>query len=65
MHEEDAKRFEKEKKEIAEIIGTNPNNIGVRVKRIKTKLKTFLKKGTPGVPRSGGKLSLLSCLLSP
>ncbi len=33
---------EKAYKEIAEIIGTNPNNIGVRVKRIKTKLKTLL-----------------------
>lgn len=28
--------------EIASIIGTNPNNIGVRVKRIKTKLKELL-----------------------
>jgi len=28
--------------EIAEIIGTNPNNIGVRVKRIKTRLKKIL-----------------------
>jgi RNA polymerase sigma-70 factor (ECF subfamily) len=33
---------EKPYKEIAEIIGTNPNNIGVRVKRIKTKLKELL-----------------------
>ena len=30
---------EKSQKEIADIIGTNPNNIGVRVKRIKMKLK--------------------------
>tara|TARA_R110002126_G_C10464295_1_gene500575 strand:- start:21 stop:341 length:321 start_codon:yes stop_codon:yes gene_type:complete len=29
---------EKSQKEIAEIIGTNPNNIGVRVKRIKNRL---------------------------
>ena len=29
-------------KEIAEIIGTNPNNIGVRVKRIKTRLKKLM-----------------------
>ena len=28
--------------EIASVIGTNPNNIGVRVKRIKTKLKELL-----------------------
>ncbi|MEX1384106.1 RNA polymerase sigma factor [Lutibacter sp.] len=33
---------EKSQKEIAEIIGTNPNNIGVRVKRIKMKLKKIL-----------------------
>ena len=33
---------EKSYKEIAEIIGTNPNNIGVRVKRIKTRLKKIL-----------------------
>jgi RNA polymerase sigma-70 factor (ECF subfamily) len=33
---------EKPYKEIAEIIGTNPNNIGVRVKRIKTRLKKIL-----------------------
>jgi len=33
---------EKQYKEIAEIIGTNPNNIGVRVKRIKTRLKKIL-----------------------
>jgi RNA polymerase sigma-70 factor (ECF subfamily) len=33
---------EKPYKEIAEIIGTNPNNIGVRIKRIKTKLKILL-----------------------
>ncbi len=33
---------EKSYKEIAEIIGTNANNIGVRVKRIKQRLKTLL-----------------------
>jgi len=33
---------EKSYQEIADIIGTNPNNIGVRVKRIKTKLKKIL-----------------------
>ncbi len=33
---------EKSYKEIAEIIGTNPNNIGVRIKRIKEKLKKIL-----------------------
>jgi len=33
---------EKSQKEIAEIIGTNPNNIGVRVKRIKMRLKKIL-----------------------
>ena len=33
---------EKSQKEIAEIIGTNPNNIGVRVKRIKIRLKKIL-----------------------
>ena len=33
---------EKTYKEIAEIIGTNPNNIGVRVKRIKNRLKKIL-----------------------
>lgn len=33
---------EKPYQEIAEIIGTNPNNIGVRVKRIKTRLKKLL-----------------------
>ena len=33
---------EKSQKEIAEIIGTNPNNIGVRVKRIKTRLKKIV-----------------------
>lgn len=33
---------EKPYQEIAEIIGTNPNNIGVRVKRIKTRLKKIL-----------------------
>lgn len=33
---------EKSYKEIADIIGTNPNNIGVRVKRIKMRLKILL-----------------------
>lgn len=33
---------EKPYQEIAEIIGTNPNNIGVRVKRIKNRLKILL-----------------------
>ena len=33
---------EKPYQEIAEIIGTNPNNIGVRVKRIKDRLKKIL-----------------------
>jgi len=33
---------EKPSKEIAEIIGTTPNNIGVRVNRIKEKLKKLL-----------------------
>jgi RNA polymerase sigma-70 factor (ECF subfamily) len=33
---------EKPYKEIADIIGTNPNNIGVRIKRIKTRLKKIL-----------------------
>lgn len=33
---------EKPYQEIADIIGTNPNNIGVRIKRIKTKLKQLL-----------------------
>tara|TARA_B100000795_G_C22552583_1_gene343077 strand:+ start:90 stop:581 length:492 start_codon:yes stop_codon:yes gene_type:complete len=33
---------EKSYHEIADIIGTNPNNIGVRVTRIKTKLKKLL-----------------------
>jgi RNA polymerase sigma-70 factor (ECF subfamily) len=33
---------EKSQKEIAEIIGTNPNNIGVRIKRIKERLKKIL-----------------------
>lgn len=33
---------EKTYQEIADIIGTNPNNIGVRVKRIKTRLKKLL-----------------------
>lgn len=31
---------EKSYQEIADIIGTNPNNIGVRIKRIKERLKT-------------------------
>lgn len=33
---------EKSYQEIADIIGTNPNNIGVRVKRIKIRLKKLL-----------------------
>lgn len=33
---------EKSQKEIADIIGTNSNNIGVRVKRIKDRLKKIL-----------------------
>ena len=33
---------EKPYQEIAEIIGTNPNNIGVRIKRIKERLKKIL-----------------------
>jgi RNA polymerase sigma-70 factor (ECF subfamily) len=33
---------EKPYKEIANIIGTNPNNIGVRIKRVKIKLKNLL-----------------------
>ncbi|MGB4842870.1 MAG: sigma-70 family RNA polymerase sigma factor [Ferruginibacter sp.] len=33
---------EKPNKEIAEIIGTNPNNIGVRINRIKERLKKLL-----------------------
>ena len=33
---------EKSYKEIAEITGTNPNNIGVRIKRIKGRLKKIL-----------------------
>ena len=33
---------EKKYHEIAEIIGTNTNNIGVRIKRIKTRLKKLL-----------------------
>ena len=33
---------EKSYQEIADIIGTNPNNIGVRVKRIKMRLKKIL-----------------------
>ena len=33
---------EKSHQEIAEIIGTNPNNIGVRIKRIKERLKKLL-----------------------
>lgn len=35
---------EKPHKEIASIIGTNENNIGVRIKRIKTRLNTILNK---------------------
>jgi len=34
---------EKSYQEIADIIGTNPNNIGVRIKRIKERLKKILK----------------------
>lgn len=34
---------EKSYQEIADIIGTNPNNIGVRIKRIKERLKKLLK----------------------
>jgi RNA polymerase sigma-70 factor (ECF subfamily) len=33
---------EKPNKEIADIIGTNPNNIGVRINRIKERLKKLL-----------------------
>ena len=33
---------EKSYQEIAEIIGTNPNNIGVRIKRIKERLRKLL-----------------------
>ena len=33
---------EKSYQEIADIIGTNPNNIGVRIKRIKERLKKRL-----------------------
>ncbi|PTM03510.1 MAG: RNA polymerase [Bacteroidetes bacterium] len=33
---------EKSYREISEIIGTNPNNIGVRIKRIKERLKKIL-----------------------
>jgi RNA polymerase sigma-70 factor (ECF subfamily) len=33
---------EKSYQEIAEIIGTNPNNIGVRISRIKERLKKLL-----------------------
>jgi RNA polymerase sigma-70 factor (ECF subfamily) len=33
---------EKSYQEIADIIGTNPNNIGVRIKRIKVRLKKIL-----------------------
>jgi RNA polymerase sigma-70 factor (ECF subfamily) len=33
---------EKSYQEIADIIGTNPNNIGVRIQRIKTRLKKIL-----------------------
>lgn len=32
---------EKSYQEIADIIGTNPNNIGVRIKRIKERLKNY------------------------
>ena len=34
---------EKSYQEIAEIMGTNPNNIGVRIKRIKDRLKKLIK----------------------
>ena len=34
---------EKSYQDIADIIGTNPNNIGVRIKRIKERLKKLLK----------------------
>jgi RNA polymerase sigma-70 factor (ECF subfamily) len=34
---------EKSYQEIADIIGTNPNNIGVRIKRIKERLEKLLK----------------------
>jgi RNA polymerase sigma-70 factor (ECF subfamily) len=33
---------EKSYQEIAEIIGPNPNNVGVRIKRIKERLKKIL-----------------------
>jgi RNA polymerase sigma-70 factor (ECF subfamily) len=33
---------EKSYQEIADIIGTNPNNIGVRINRIKDRLKKLL-----------------------
>jgi len=33
---------EKSYQEISDIIGTNPNNIGVRIKRIKIRLKKLL-----------------------
>lgn len=33
---------EKSYQEIANIMGTNPNNIGVRIKRIKERLKKLL-----------------------
>jgi RNA polymerase sigma-70 factor (ECF subfamily) len=33
---------EKSYQEIADIIGTNPNNIGVRIKRIKERLRRIL-----------------------
>jgi RNA polymerase sigma-70 factor (ECF subfamily) len=33
---------EKSYQEIADIIGTNPNNIGVRIKRIRERLKKLL-----------------------
>ena len=35
---------EKSHQDIAEIIGTNSNNIGVRINRIKERLKKFLKR---------------------
>jgi RNA polymerase sigma-70 factor (ECF subfamily) len=37
---------EKSYQEIADIIGTNSNNIGVRIKRIKGRLKILLKQKT-------------------
>jgi RNA polymerase sigma-70 factor (ECF subfamily) len=33
---------EKSHREIAEIIGTNPNNVGVRINRIKDRLRRIL-----------------------